>query len=398
MTAFRAMYRIIGIIRIAIIAHLLTPSALGVFAIATISLGFLEIITETGINIFLIQETDDIDDYINTAWVVSMARGFLIALLIAVSAGPVSQFFHSPDSLSLLYLVCLVPIIRGFINPSVVKFQKELRFNKEFLYRVSVFFVESLLSVTGALLTRSPLGLIWGLVGGAIYEVFYTFFVIGPRPKFTYEVAKIKKVIHRGVWVTLFGIFDYIYTTADNVIVGRMLGTGPLGLYSNAYKISTTPLTEVGDIFFRVTFPVFSKISSDAKRLRDSFMTNTLVTAGLMSLAGIFVFVFASPIVKILLGPGWDGAIPVVKLLAILGVVRGIASSTSSFLMAKMKQKYTATVQLVSALGLLIPIVPLVNHYGIIGAGIAAIIGTVVSLPLTIYYVSKTLKTMAGSV
>lgn len=57
-----------------------------------------------------------------------------------------------------------------------------------------------------------------------------------------------------------------------------------------------------------------------------------------------------------------------------------------------MKQKYTAIVTLVSALGLLIPIVPLVKTYGIIGAGIAAIIGALVSIPLTIYYIFKTLK------
>lgn len=324
MTAFKAAYRAIGIVRIAIIAHLLTPSALGIYAIATISLGFLEIITETGINVFLIQEKDDINEYINTAWVVSVVRGILISLLIIVTANAVSGFFSSPTSRDLLYLVALVPFIRGFINPAIVKFQKELQFNKEFLYRVSVFIVESLLSVTGALLTRSPLGLVWGLIGGAIYEVFFTFFAVGPRPSFSYEFVKIKRVISRGIWVTLFGIFDYVYTTADNVIVGRMLGVSPLGIYSNAYKISTTPLTEVGDVFYRVTFPLFSKISTERDRLRAAFFTNTIVNVVLMTLAGIFIFVFASPIVHIVLGPGWEGAIPVVKLLAVLGVVRGL--------------------------------------------------------------------------
>jgi len=81
MTAFRVLYRLIGVARIAIIAHILTPFSLGVFGIVTIVLGFLEIITETGINIFLIQEKDDINGYINTAWVVSIVRGLLISLL-----------------------------------------------------------------------------------------------------------------------------------------------------------------------------------------------------------------------------------------------------------------------------------------------------------------------------
>ena len=392
MGAFRISYRIIGLARIAIIAHLLTPYNLGVFAVATISLGFLEIITETGINVFLVQEKDNLEDYINTAWVVSIIRGLAITLLILVSAGPVSHFFHSPDARNLLYLVALVPLIKGFINPSVVKFQKDLRFEKQYFYKTSVFFIESLLSIVGAYVTKSPLGLIFGLIGGAIYEVIYTFIIVAPRPIFTYEVEKLRKIINRGKWITLYGIFDYIYTTSDNVIVGRMLGVAPLGIYSNAYKISTAPLTEIGGVFFGVTFVVFSKISDDVKRLKRAFIKNFLVTSILMISSGIFIFIFATPIVEILLGKGWEMTIPVIRLLTILGVVRGIATSSSSLLVAMVKQKYATIVVIVSTLGLLATIVPLVKTYGIIGAGLAAITGTVVSLPFTIYYVGKALK------
>jgi len=392
MTAFHAAYRGLGIVRIGIIAHILSPYSLGVFAVATISLGFLEIITETGINVFLIQEKEDINEYINSAWVVSVIRGILIAILIASTAGPVSQFFGSGESKNLLYLVSLVPLLRGFINPSVVKFQKELQFNKEFFYRFSMYLAESIFSVAGALILKSPLGLVIGLLAGAVYEIIYTFIAVRPLPKFVVEWEKVIKVIKRGIWVTLFGIFDYIYTQFDNVIVGRMLGVSSLGIYQNAYKISTTPLTEVGDVFFRVTFPVFSKMSDETVRLKRAFIKNVLVNTILMSAAGIIIFIFATPIVQIIFGPGWDAAIPVVKLLAILGVVRGIASSTNSLLVAKTKQKYCAIITFVSAVGLLATIVPLINRFGIMGAGMAAIVGTVISLPFTIYFVTKTLK------
>lgn len=392
MTGFRVAYRLLGIVRIGIIAHILSPYGLGVFGIATISLGFLEIITETGINVFLVQEKEDINNYIDSAWVVSIFRGMLISAIIVSTAGVVSNFFKTPDSRNLLYLVALVPLIRGFINPSVVKFQKELKFNKEFFYRVSVYFAESIFSVAGALILRNPLGLIFGLLGGAVYELIYTFIVAKPLPHFLVDLVRVKRVITRGIWVTAFGIFDYVYTQADNIIVGRMLGVSSLGIYQNAYKISTTPLTEVGDVFFRVSFPVFSKISDDADRLKRAFIKNTVANAVLMVGAGIIVYIFASPIVKILFGQGWDAAIPVVKLLAILGVTRGIAGSTNSLMVAKVKQKYSAIVTFVSAAGLLVTIVPLINRYGIIGAGIAAIIGTLISIPFTIYFIGKTLK------
>jgi len=392
MTTFRVLYRAIGIFRIAIIAHVLTPFSLGVFGVVTIVLGFLETITETGINIFLIQEKDDIDKYINTAWVVSIVRGLLISLLIFVTAGPISEFFNSPDSKNLLYIAALVPLIRGLINPSIVKFQKELQFNNQFLYRISIFTVESIVSVFGVVLSKSVYGMIWGLLVGAIFEVVYTFFVARPFPRFVFDSVKTKRVIDRGKWVTIYGIFDYLYTQSDNMIVGKILGVAPLGIYQNAYKISTAPLTEVGNIFYSVTFPVFSKISGETARLKSAFFKNTLVNFILMGLAGLFIFIFAEPIVQILFGNGWETAIPVVKLLSVLGVVRGVASSTGSLLIAKEKQKYTAIIAIISAFGLWLTVIPLTNMYGIIGAGISAIIGTLISIPFIAYFIRKTLR------
>lgn len=392
MTGYRVLYRLIGLVRIAIIAHLLTPLALGVFGIVSLVLAFLEIITETGINFFLIQEKNDAEGYFNTAWVLSIFRGIIISLLIVIAAGPISGFFNSPASKNLLYLSALVPLIRGLINPVIVKFQKELHFNKEFTYRLSVFFVECLVSVLAVVYTKSVFGLVWGMIASALYEVFYTFIVVKSWPKFSLNVSKAKKIMEKGKWVTLFGVFDYLYTQSDNIIVGRMLGVAPLGIYQNAYKISTAPLTEVGDIFFRVTFPVFSKISGEAQRLKTAFIKNTLVNFVFMGFAGIIIYIFAEPIVNLILGSGWESAIPVVKLLSVLGVVRGVAGSTNSLLVAREKQKYSAIVMIVSTLGLWLSIVPLINAYGIIGAGMAAIIGTVVSLPFTGYFIFKTLK------
>lgn len=392
MTAFRILYRIIGVVRIAIIAHLLSPYNLGVFGVVTIVLGFLEIITETGINVILIQERENLDSYINNAWVVSIARGAVISILMFASAPFVGHFFNSPGSSQLLYVAALVPLARGFINPSVVKFQKDLQFNKEFLYRVLIFFVESISCVLGVIILRSTWGLVWGILIGALFEVVYTFAVARPWPKFEFDKIKTKRVVSRGKWITLFGIFDYIYTNSDNIIVGRLLGVAPLGIYDNAYTISTAPLTEVGDVFFRVTFPVFSRISGDAKRLKSGFLQNTLINFILMSIAGIFIFVFAEPIVNILLGSAWVAAIPVVKLLSILGVVRGVAGSTNSLLVAREKQKYSAIASLVSAIGLWITIFPLTHMFGIIGAGLSAIFGTLVSVPFTLYFINKTLN------
>ena len=85
MGALRVVTRSLALVKIAILARILVPAQFGIYGIATLVLGFLEMLTETGINIFLIQKNKKVDEYVNSAWVVSIVRGFLISFLMVSS-------------------------------------------------------------------------------------------------------------------------------------------------------------------------------------------------------------------------------------------------------------------------------------------------------------------------
>lgn len=106
----RGLTRVVAFAKIAIIARILLPEQFGLFGIATLVLAFLEILIETGVNVFLIQEKKNIDDYINTAWVVSIIRGFFISGVLMVIAPLIASFFDSPVSLEMLRLIAIVPL------------------------------------------------------------------------------------------------------------------------------------------------------------------------------------------------------------------------------------------------------------------------------------------------
>ena len=143
----RISTRLITFVRLAILARILIPAQFGVFGVATLVLSFLEVLTETGINVFLIQKRDEADKYINSAWIVSILRGCLIFLILAITAPFIANFFNSPESQKIILLIAFVPLIRGFINPSIINIQKEIQFQKEFYLRSILFFTDSLSSV-----------------------------------------------------------------------------------------------------------------------------------------------------------------------------------------------------------------------------------------------------------
>ncbi len=391
-TALRFITRIITFLRIAILARILTPFQFGLFGIATLILSLLEILTETGINIVLIQQKDKIEKYLDSAWAISIIRGFIIFLVLVLLAPFISSFFNTPDSYSLILLISLVPLIRGFINPSIVKIQKELQFHKEFLIRLVLFVIDALVVIFFALTTKTAQSFVYGLIAAAFVEVMISFIFFRPIPAFSFEMEKFKYILKRGWWVTITGVFSYFAQEGDNMAVGKLMSASNLGLYQVAYKFSTLPISEITDVVNKVVFPVYSRFSDDKERLRRSFIRVFMTSSLLALILGAIIFLFAEQIVLLLLGEQWIDAIPPIQILSFYGVLRTVFGNFAPLFLAVGKQDYIAKMTLFRVVVLAVTIVPLVSAYGLMGAAFSALLSIVAEIPVISYYAYKVLK------
>ncbi len=379
--------KFIGFLEIIILAKILVPAQFGAYTVALLTLGVLEVITETGVNIILLQEKE-VDRYINSAWVVSIVRGLIIAFVLFLSAPFISSFFHSKESLSLLYLISLVPIIRGFINPGIIKLQKELKFGLNFSLRFFVLFVDTVVSVVLTYITKNPTGIILGLLAGVVLETILSFILIKPRPTLSFRKDYVFQLFHRGKWVTGSAVFDYLFYNLDNIAVGRILGSASLGVYQLAYSLSVSPLAEVGKVFFQVTVPIFVKISGDSNRFKQAFVKAT-ATIVLIVVPFVFVLVVFPQIFVLILGEKWRTLTSILPVLGILGLVKAVTASPLGVFLTVGKQKYITGVTLVSILGLSVAIIPLIERFGLAGAAYASLFGSLIAIPLLLYYLNR---------
>lgn len=390
--ALRGSTRVISFFKHALIARLLTPAEIGVFGIAMLVLAFLEVVTETGVNVVLIQEDDKLlKKYIDTAWVVSILRGLFISIVMFLATPYVAKFFNSPSSSSILYAMSLVPTIRGFINPSIVTFQKYLEFQKDFIFRLAIFSFDAIVAICTTLILRSPMGLVYGIIAGAILEIILSFIMAKPRPKISFEIEKLKYVFNRGKWMTASGVFQYLFREGDDAIVGRVLDTTQLGLYQMAYKIATLPISEVGDVVAKVTFPVFVKINKDKARLKKAYFQTTLAVTAFTAPMGILLILFAREILLFVLGSQWVSAASALQAVAVYAMIRAVIAPSLTLMLAHKKQEYVSFITLIGVVALFAIILPLIGYWGITGAGIATIVASVISLPFVYYFVFKIL-------
>jgi lipopolysaccharide exporter len=390
-SAFRIITRFFAFIRIAFLARLLTPEQFGIFGISSLILAFFETISQTGTFIFLVQQKQKIDKYIDASYVISIARGFILAVIIFFSAPIITRFFNSPDSESLIKLIAGVALIRGFINPARISFLKYLKFEKEFKISLAVFMVDTIITIITAFRLHSAISLVWGLVAGAVTETILSHLLILPKPKFNFEINKIKKILKQGKWVTAFTVFNYFFEQGDDAFVGKLLNISALGIYQAAYKISTLPLTEISRVFNQVTFPVYSRIGNNSE-VKSAFIKINISILLITTIIGIVIYVFPKEITLIILGKNWLEVVPILKLLSVFGVLRALMVATYPFFNALKLQNYIAKITLLSLITMILTIIPLINRFGTVGACYSVIIATIVTLPLIYYYLKKAFK------
>lgn len=383
----KAIMRGIGIVRISLLARILNPLQFGIFGIASLVLALLETLTETGINVVLIQGKKDLKEYVSSAWVVSIVRGVMIFFLILALRPIIIGFFNEPESGKILALIAVVPLIKGFINPSIIKYRMDLEFSKEYRLRVALFLIESVIAIIVSVILGSAIGIVYGLIVGAVIEVFFSHLYMKPQPTLKYSKKKIFEIVRFGKWVNLTGIATYVSNEGDDFFVGKLLQTTSLGLYRGVYKIAILPLTEIAQVSTQITLPVYSKIADDKDRLRKAFNKIVLSMSSLVIIFGAVIYLFSETIIRLLLGDEWLSAVSVLKVLAIYGVLKSLINLSKSLLFSLKKQKVVAIFSTIEMSVLLVSITPFIMSYGLIGAAYSSVLSVAISLPLIAIYI-----------
>jgi PST family polysaccharide transporter/lipopolysaccharide exporter len=313
--------------------------------------------------------------------------------MVLVMVSPlIANFFNSPKSLPVLLLISMAPLLRGFINPAEVIFQKELKFHYEFFFRIAIFALDTTVAIILVILTKSVLGLIWGMLAGIMLELIISFVLIKPRPKLSFNRGYLTEIFHSGKWVTLYGLFNYAAQNSDDIAVGKILGVNPLGIYQVAYKISIFTLTEISDVVNKVFFPLYSKISDDKAQLRKVFTESILALSLVVIPVSLLIFIFPKEIIVLFLGQKWVGAVNILRVLTFYGMLRAIVGYPSALFLAVGHQKYVAYMTFTRAITLIVLVVPMIYFFGIMGAAYSAIISVIIETPIVGYLLYRVLR------
>ena len=375
----RIASRLLGLVRTIILARLLAPKDFGLFGVAILAISALNTFSQTGFEAALVQKKDNVGAYLDTAWTVSAVRAIFLFLILFFSSPLVAAFFNSSQATLVIRIIAVSTILSGCKNIGMIFFQKELEFDKQFIYEFSGTLIDLTVAISLAFILRNVWALVWGGVAANFVRLFMSYIIHPYRPHVRFDKSEFEELFGFGKWVLGSSILIFLIMQGDDIFVGKMMGVSALGLYQMAYLVSNLPATEIAHLISRVTFPAYSKLQDNLPELREAYLKVLQITAFVsIPLAG-GIFILAPEFTEIFLGDKWMPMVPAIQALVLAGLVGSIQATTTPIFLAVNRPEIEPRWQAIRLLVLVILIYPFSIRWGICGTSIAVFLSIFIS-------------------
>jgi lipopolysaccharide exporter len=384
--------RVLGIIKMIILARLLSPLDFGIIGLAILSINALNVFSETGIESALIQRDKIGRPELDTAWTITIIRGLVLFILIFLSAGWIASYFDNMTLKPVLRAMSATFLLGGFTNIGIVYFQKELNFKKKVILDSAADIAGAVSAVFLAFYIRN----VWALVAGTIIWVTVkclgSYWLHPYRPKFSWDWPVAKSLLNFGKHIFWISVVTFIVTSGDDALVGKLLGLTVLGFYTMAYSIANIPVSSLAGIIGKITFPAYSLIEKEPDRLRAAFVhVFEAVFIILLPLTGL-IMLLAQDFTLVCLGEKWLPMVPALKILCLLGLFRSISNLFAPVQLAMNKPNIQSRNKTIELLAFVVLVYPFTVKWGLIGASWSVTLVYAISALVNAFHTSRLLS------
>lgn len=369
MLAAKLGERGLGLVSTLILARLLLPADFGLVAMAAPVVALIELLGALGMDSALIQRRDLKRSHLDTAFTIGLIVAIVIALSLWLVAPFAAEYFREPRLEAIIMWLALGNLIQGFGNPGFVLFRKEINMRPEVTLLVAKKLTSLLVATVAAIVIGNYWALVWGTLVSRVVGVGLSYAMTPFRPRLS--LCERREVLGFSAWMLVVQLLSYLQLRANDLIIGRLLGTSQLAYFIIAIDLAASAPGEAMVAISRAAFPTFAKLSSDTQRLRIGLRNILSGVAILAFPAGFGIAATAELLVQVLLGERWMPAAEIVASLAICCAVFGIMSQVPYVYMALGRPRVAAAVSALSVVALVGTSIAVIPSHGLRGVNIA---------------------------
>ncbi|RZU01195.1 lipopolysaccharide biosynthesis protein [Rivibacter subsaxonicus] len=309
-----------------LLARLLSPADFGLMAMALAFTAFAGLFRDLGLSTATVQREQLSEAQTNALFWLNVASGAALSLLTVLIAPLVANFYGRPEVRGLLWALAPVFLLGGLGAQPGALLQRQMRFGRKVTAELAGAVAGLLVSVLAAWRGLGYWSLAAGAVAGAATTALLMLALSPLRLARPARSGGLREMLGFGGHVTAFEFINYFHRNLDQILIGRQLGAEMLGYYSRAYQLLMLPITNLRAPLTAVALPALSRLRREPASFRTYYLriTRVMAYASMPLVAGLFVL--APPLIRVVMGPGWDEVVPIFRALAMAALVQPVAT------------------------------------------------------------------------
>jgi O-antigen/teichoic acid export membrane protein len=383
--------RMVGSVVFVVLARLLDPKAFGTVALASVFVVFISLLVESGFGEAVIQRRQVSEVVLNTAFWVNNALGVALALITATSAGLLGRLFHQPELAPVLRALSLVFVLAALGSVPQALLRRGLGFRQIALRGVVATVAGGAVGVGMALAGFGVWSLVGQILANALVGTAVLWLACSWRPGAAVSRSSLLELFGFGANILGERVALFASRRSDDFLIGLVLGPIALGLYTAAYRILLLLTEMIIWTIEGVAFPVFSRLQEEPDRSRRAFYAVTQLCCAVATPAFLSLAVLAPELMRVAFGPKWIEAIPVMQVLALVGIPQSVTYLNKAVVNAAGRPDLSLRVAALTGVANVVAFV-LVVRWGILAVAISYVVCSYLVAPISLWSVSRVVE------
>lgn len=322
------------VVSLAVLSRLLPPSDYGVMAMVGIVTALAGMLRDMGTGAAIIQRKELSPELTSTVFWMNVALGTALGLALCLGGGALGSFFREPKLPGVLLVLAAMFPLSSLTTVHQAIIERRSGFKTLAMLEVTNQVAGLLLAIGAALAGAGVYSLAVPTITATVISSIWLWKASGWHPSWRWSTPEFK-----GIWsfsgnLTAFQFVLYFARNADSMIIGRMLGSAPLGIYSMAYKLMLFPVQNLTWVVGRVLMPRMSQLQDDPERIRELYFKalGAVVMLSAPAMAGLWAL--REPFVALAFGPRWVEVPELVAWLAPVGLLQSMTSTVGTVYLA----------------------------------------------------------------
>jgi O-antigen/teichoic acid export membrane protein len=380
-----------------LLARLLAPRDFGLANMVLVFSSLVLVFSDLALGAAIVQRKALSETDRATAFWTSIGAGTLFMLLLMAASGPIASFYGEDEVRPLLLVLSTTFLISSIATTHEALLVREMEFRAAEIRTMIGMLCGAAAGVVVALEGGGPWAIIAQQVATAV--VTTTLLVIRSpwRARLAFSRASLRDMGGFSGFVLGHRLLYYVHRNADNLLIGRFVGASALGVYALAYNVILIPFSRLATPVQQVLFPAFSRLQDQPERIAALWIRTTRLVGALSIPALCGLVVVAPDLVPVVFGDRWDDAVPLIQVLAWVGLLQSLQTLNTEILTARDK---TATVFRFSLVFFAAHMTAFVIglQWGVTGVAVAYAISSTLVEPILTWVTARSLSISAWRV